>query len=199
MIVTRLSPVIADRWLASSAGGRRLAREAGLVLAGSLLIAACAQVRIPMWPVPATLQSLAVLLIGVLFGARRGAATALAYLAEGAAGLPVFAGFGSGVTTLVGPTGGYLAAFPVAAWAVGAFVERGWDRRWSSAVAALVVGDVIILSLGFGWLAVLAGPAAAWTGGVAPFLLFNALKVAFVACLMPVVRRRLTASSASVG
>lgn len=193
MIVAKLSPAVAERWLGSSVGTRRLAREALMVLAGSLLIAACAQVRIPMWPVPATLQTLAVLLIGVLFGARRGAAAALAYLAEGAVGLPVFAGFGAGVTTLVGPTGGYLAGFPVAAFVAGALVERGWDRRWVTAVAALVAGDAIILSLGFGWLAVLAGPTAAWAGGVAPFLPFNALKVALVACLMPAARRRMSA------
>jgi biotin transport system substrate-specific component len=169
----------------------RVAREIALIMAGTALVAACAQVHVPMWPVPATLQSFAVLLIGATFGARRGAITLLAYLAEGASGLPVFAGFGAGFARLIGPTAGYLWAFPIAAFAVGALVERGWDRRISTALLALLAGDLIILAAGFAWIAASIGAAAAWTTGVAPFLIFNSVKIALTAASLPIGRRLL--------
>lgn len=180
---------IGDVLAASDQSSTRVAREIGLVVAGTALVAACARVQVPLWPVPATLQTFAVLLIGATFGARRGAITLLAYLAEGAAGLPVFAGLGAGIAPLIGPTAGYLWAFPIAAFAVGALVERGFDRRVGTALLALLVGDVIILAAGFAWLATAIGAPAAWATGVAPFLLFNALKIGLTATVLPIGRR----------
>lgn len=172
-----------------AAGATRIWREVALVGLGTALMAACAQVLVPVGPVPATLQTFAVLLIGALYGSRRAAATMVAYLAEGAAGLPVFAGLGAGAARLAGPAAGYLWAFPIAAFVVGYLVERRWDRRVWTAVAALAIGDAIILACGFGWLAVMTSAGAAWATGVAPFLVFNALKVGLTATALPIGRR----------
>ena len=180
----------ADVWVAGRPLSSRFAREVSLVVAGTILLALCAQIRNPLIPVPATLQTFAVLLIGATFGARRAAITTLAYLAEGAVGLPVFAGFGAGIVKLVGPTAGYLWSFPIAAFVVGFLMERGCDRRFLTALPALLVGDVLILLAGFAWLAAAIGPQAAWSTGVAPFILFNALKIALVATAIPIARRR---------
>jgi len=137
------------------------------------------------------MQTFAVLVIGATYGSRRGAATLLTYLAEGAAGLPVFAGLGAGAIRLVGPTAGYLWAFPVAAFVVGYLVERGWDRRVWTSLLALLAGDCLILLCGFAWLAIATGMGhrAAWIAGVAPFLVFNALKIGLTATALPLGRR----------
>src|SRR2546430_1505697 len=115
-------------------------RQVGLVIGFSLLTAASAQVVIPMWPVPITGQTFAVLLTGALLGSRLGALAIIAYLIEGASGLPFFAGGHFGLAHLVGPTGGYLISFPAAAYITGAFSEHGWDRRFISAAAAMAIG-----------------------------------------------------------
>ncbi|HEV7398426.1 MAG TPA: biotin transporter BioY, partial [Pyrinomonadaceae bacterium] len=114
-------------------------RSVGLVLGFSLLIAASAQVKIPTWPVPITGQTFAVLLVGALLGSRLGAAAVIAYLIEGASGLPFFQNFNGGIGYLTGQTAGYLIAFPAAAYITGAFAENGWDRKfWSAAVSMAV-------------------------------------------------------------
>jgi biotin transport system substrate-specific component len=128
-----------------------LVRQVGLVIGFSLLTAASAQVVIPMWPVPITGQTFAVLLTGALLGSRLGALAIIAYLVEGASGLPFFAGGHFGLAHLVGPTGGYLISFPAAAYVTGAFAEHGWDRRFLSAAAAMAIGSVIILFCGWAW------------------------------------------------
>src|SRR6056297_2834620 len=102
--------------LAAKFGDAGLARKAGLVLAGSVVIALAAQVAIPFWPVPMTLQTLAVLLVGFAMGSRLGAASVLAYLAEGAMGLPVFSNGGAGILYMMGPTAGFLLGFVAMAW-----------------------------------------------------------------------------------
>ena len=128
-----------------------LVRQVGLVIGFSLLTAASAQVVIPMWPVPITGQTFAVLLTGALLGSRLGALAIIAYLIEGASGLPFFPGGHFGLAHLVGPTGGYLISFPAAAYVTGAFAEHGWDRRFLSAAAAMAVGSVVILFCGWAW------------------------------------------------
>jgi len=183
-----------DAMAGRGAGAVRIGREAALVVAGSALVAACAQITIPIGPVPATLQTFAVLLIGALYGSRRGAATLVAYLAEGAVGLPVFAGLGAGALRLVGPTAGYLWAFPIAAFVVGWMVERRWDRRMWTGVAALAIGDVIILACGFAWLAWMTSARAAWVTGVVPFMVFNALKIGLTASALSIGRRWISRS-----
>src|SRR5678816_2578605 len=105
-------------------------RSVGLVVVFSLFIAACAQFAIHIGPIPITGQSFAVLLTGALLGSRLGAAAVIVYLIEGAVGLPFFAPGGAGLVRFFGPTGGYLIAFPAAAYITGAFAEHGWDKRY---------------------------------------------------------------------
>ena len=131
--------------------------DAALVLLFSAFVGLTAQVEIPVWPVPLTLQTLGVLFTGAVLGSRRGALALVLYLAEGAAGLPIFAGGASGVAHLLGPTGGYLAGFVVAAGVVGWLAERGWDRRLVWTALAMLAGNVIIYALGVAWLAVYLG------------------------------------------
>src|SRR5229473_2116008 len=123
-------------------------RQVGLVIGFSLLTAASAQVVIPVGPVPITGSTFAVLLTGALLGSRLGAITMIAYLVEGAIGLPFFAGGTGGLLHLFGPTGGYLVAFPAAAFITGAFAEHGWDRRFITAAAAMLVGSIVIIFVG---------------------------------------------------
>src|SRR4051812_37382164 len=129
-------------------------RSAGLVIVYSLFIAAAAQFSFQIGPVPITGQSFAVLLTGALLGSRLGAAAVIAYLIEGAIGLPFFAGGGAGIVRFFGPTAGYLIAFPAAAFITGAFAEHGWDKRYLTAVAAMAIGSSIILLGGLAWFAV---------------------------------------------
>src|SRR5215213_4738109 len=124
-------------------------RAAGLTIVFSLFIAACAQFAIQIGPVPITGQTFAVLLTGALLGSRLGAAAVIAYLIEGAVGLPFFAAGGSGLARFFGQTGGYLIAFPAAAFVTGAFAEFGWDRRYHTAAVAMAIGSVIILASGW--------------------------------------------------
>jgi biotin transport system substrate-specific component len=128
-----------------------LTRSAGLIMGFSLLTAAAAQLKIPMYPVPITGQTFVVLLAGAL-RSRLGAMAMVAYLIEGASGLPFFQGFSGGIPHILGPTGGYLVAFPAAAYITGAFAENGWDKRFLTAVAAMTVGSIVILLSGWAWL-----------------------------------------------
>ena len=162
-------------------------RSAGLVIVFSLFIAACAQFSIQIGPVPITGQSFAVLLTGALLGSRMGAAAVIAYLIEGAIGLPFFAGGGAGIVRFFGPTGGYLVAFPAAAFIMGAFAEHGWDKRYPTAVAAMAIGSVVILLGGWAWFTILTNtpPVAAFQIAVAPFLLGDVVKIALAAAVLP--------------
>ncbi len=162
-------------------------RSAGLVIVFSLFIAACAQFAIHIGPIPITGQSFAVLLTGALLGSRLGAAAVIAYLIEGAIGLPFFAGGGAGLVRFLGPTGGYLIAFPAAAFITGAFAEHGWDKRYLTAVAAMAIGSLIIFLGGWAWYAILTNtpPVAAFKIAVLPFLLGDVIKIALGAAVLP--------------
>jgi biotin transport system substrate-specific component len=162
-----------------------LIRDGALVLAGSVVVALCAKIQFPSLPIPVTMQPFAVLLVGAVLGSRRGALALLAYLLEGAAGLPVFALPSAGLAYFAGPTAGYLFAFPVAAYVVGYLAERGWDRRVPSTVVAMAAGSLIILSGGFAWMAPVAGAKEALAVGVVPFLLGDVLKIALAALALP--------------
>ena len=131
-----------------------LLRHAVLVLAASLFIALAAQVsiRLPLGPVPITGQTFAVLMVGGLLGSRLGLAAGVLYLAEGIAGLPVYANGSSGWAVVTGSTGGYLFAFPLAALLVGWLTERGWDRRPLTLFGAMLLGSIVTYSLGLTWL-----------------------------------------------
>ena len=166
-------------------------RAVVLVGLGSALMALSAKVNLPLPYVPMTLQTLVVLVIGAAYGWRLGSATMIAYLAEGAMGLPVFAGPVGGIAPLVGPTAGYLYGFVLAAFVIGWFAERGWDRNVVLLFAAMAVGHVVIFIAGFAWLAYGIGLGAnkAWLVGVAPFIAASFVKNALGAALMPAARR----------
>ncbi len=146
------------------------------VAAGSLLLAASSWVEAPMWPVPITLQTYAVCILGALFGARLGAAAVCAYLIEGALGLPVFAGGAGGFAHLIGPTGGYLVGFLFAAAVAGALVRRGWGETFVALLAIMAGAHIVIFAFGVLQLQLFVGWAQAWTGGVAPFLIGSIIK-----------------------
>jgi biotin transport system substrate-specific component len=160
--------------------------DAIVVICGSLLVGLSAQIRIylPFSPVPITAQTFTVLILGALLGSRRGGLTILAYLAEGALGLPVFAG-GIGIPVLIGPTGGFLVGFVFAALLVGKLAEMGWDRHVSTTIIAMILGDVVLLSFGFVWLAMLTNIRTAFLAGVCPFIIGDILKVALAAAVLP--------------
>ncbi|WP_414473087.1 biotin transporter BioY [Microvirga sp. M2] len=172
-------------------GASRRARAVCLAVAGSLLIAISAQIKVPMWPVPMTMQTFAVLLVGFLYGSRLGAAAVALYLAEGALGLPVFTA-GGGAAQFAGPTGGYLAGFLVAAALAGRFAEAGWSRSVPLTSIGMLLGSAVITAFGFAWLSVLFGPQKAFMAGVAPFLAGDAVKAALAACLLPMAWKGLS-------
>lgn len=161
--------------------------DLGLVLAFSLFNAALAQISIPLpfTPVPITGQTFAVLLTGALLGSRLGFAAILAYLAEGSAGLPFFAGGDHGFATVTGPTGGYLVGFLVAAFVVGWLAERGWDRDVPHAVAAMLVGEVAIYVFGLAWLSRYVPASQVLALGLTPFIPGDAVKIAAAAIVLP--------------
>ena len=179
--------VRADTLMGAALAPLDATRSAGLVIVFSLFIAACAQFSIQIGPVPITGQSFAVLLTGALLGSRLGAAAVIAYLVEGALGLPFFAGGGAGIVRFFGPTGGYLVAFPAAAFITGAFAEHGWDKRYPTAVAAMAIGSVVILLGGWAWFTILTNtpPVAAFQIAVAPFLIGDVVKIALAAAVLP--------------
>ena len=166
-----------------------LIRNVGLAILGSLALWVSAKISIPFWPVPLTLQTLVVLVIGMAFGWRLGMATVLLYLAEGAAGLPVFAGTpekGIGLAYMMGTTGGYLLGFVLAAGVVGFLAERGWDRSPLGTAGAMLIGNIVIYIPGLIWLGTVLGwdnPIVAW--GMTPFLAGDLLKLILAAALMP--------------
>lgn len=172
--------------LRPSAKQKALAYDAILVIGGSLFIALCAQFTLHIGPVPITGQTLGVLLTGMLLGSRRGSLSVLAYLTEGVAGLPVFAPGGPlGLARLVGPTGGYLIGFVAAAYATGLLAERGWDRKAATALAAMLIGNVVIYAFGLPWLALFVGIENALPMGLYPFIVGDLLKTILAAVLLP--------------
>jgi biotin transport system substrate-specific component len=155
-------------------------RPAAVLVLGSLLLWASAKVQVPFWPVPITLQTYVVLTLGALFGWRLGAATVAAYLAEGALGLPVFAGTpasGIGIPYMAGPTGGYLLGYLLAATLVGLLLERRSKPGIVDTALALAAGEAAILGLGCAWLAVQLGWKDAFALGVGPFIVGDAVKL----------------------
>jgi biotin transport system substrate-specific component len=170
------------------------ARNFVLALAGTLVLTLSAKVQIPFWPVPLTMQTFVVLVIGVAYGWKLGTATLLLYLGEGALGLPVFAGTperGVGLAYMTGPTGGYLAGFVAAAALCGWLAGRGWDRSvWRTAMA-MTLGHALILALGWTWLAMLISAPKAYAAGVAPFYLATALKTALAVAVLPLAWKKL--------
>lgn len=161
--------------------------DVALVIGGSLLIALCARVTIllPFSPVPVTAQTFAVLMTGALLGAKRGSLAALAYIVEGASGLPIFA-LGGGFAELLGPTGGYLIGFIPAAYVTGYLAQKGWDRRIGTTVLAMIFGNITIYTFGLLWLFRLMGISkSVLSAGLYPFIIGDLVKIVLAAAVLP--------------
>lgn len=188
---TRHDPIANVLWPSRADGISGIARAVVLAALGTALLTVSAKINLPLPYVPMTLQTLVVLMIGAAYGWRLGVATVIAYLAEGAMGMPVFAGPVGGLAPLLGPTAGYLSGFVVAAFVTGWLSERGWDRSVPRLFVAMAVGHVAILGLGFAWLAfgMKLGVEKAWLVGLLPFIAGSLVKNALGAALVPAVRR----------
>ena len=172
----------------------RIAEQAGAVVFVTILTAIASQISVPLpfTPVPFTFQPMVVLVGAAALGARLGMSSQILYLALGLAGLPVFAAspvLPQGAARLLGPTGGYLMAYPFAAFAAGWLAERGFDRRYLTAVAAMVAGLAIVFAGGVSWLALAVQPARGFSGALAtgfvPFIVPDLLKLLVAAAAMP--------------
>lgn len=186
--VAEYKPLVEALWpTASKNDARGLLRKALLIIVGSLLLTMSAKMNVPFYPVPMTMQTFAVIVIGAAFGWRLGAVTVLAYLAQGAIGLPVFAGTpekGIGLAYMTGPTGGYLVGFVAGAAVAGWLAERGWNRSMLLLTLAMFLAHATIFAFGAAWLGALIGYEKAWLAGVAPFYLATALKTLLAAACL---------------
>lgn len=164
-----------------------------LMLAGTLALTVSAKLQVPFYPVPMTMQTFVVLVIGMAYGWRLGGLTVLLYLAQGALGWPVFANTperGVGLVYMMGPTAGYLLGFLLASMLVGWLADRGWDRSLPRAALAMLAGHVVIFALGLAWLGTLLGYGAPlFEEGLEPFLLAALFKLALAACVLPLAWR----------
>lgn len=186
MVATTTRPLVS--LALPETGAARTAMSILLAVLGTLILAISAKTRIVLGPVDISLQTLAVLLIAATFGLRLGVATLLLYMAEGALGFPVFQGTpekGVGVAYMLGTTGGYLAGLVVMAAIVGWAADRCWDRNPVKLAGAMLIAEMVMLVMGFAWLAQLIGAEKAWQFGVLPFVAGDLVKVALAACLVP--------------
>lgn len=166
-----------------------------LVLFGVSLIAIAAKIQVPFWPVPMTLQSLAIAGLAAAYGLRLGMATIIAYLAAGYMGAPVFAGAVAGPLYFVGPTAGFLAGFVVLTAIVGFVADRVRSENVLALFSAMIVGDIILFALGFAWLGYVfvtgsgntLGATFAWEKGVQPYLFADLVKMALAAAAVPAI------------
>jgi biotin transporter BioY len=160
--------------------------DAALIVGGSFLIGLCAQLAIPVGPVPITAQTFAVLMTGALFGSQRGGLCVLAYIIEGLAGLPVFAFGRSGFAVLLSPTGGYLVGFVAAAYVTGLLAQNQWDRRFTTTVLAMTLGSIVMYVFSLSWLCCLMGfNKTVLAIGLYPFIVGDVLKIVLAAVVLP--------------
>jgi biotin transport system substrate-specific component len=160
------------------------------VFGGSIFLALMAQFAIPLWftPVPVTLQTLGVMLLGALLGSKKGAWAVLLYICEGVLGFPVFAGGSAGSGVLFGPTGGYLLGFVLSAYLVGFLLEKGWQKNYGLTLAALALSSLMTLIVGAFWLCFFVGGNNALALGVYPFLIGCGIKVIAASAMIPSAR-----------
>ena len=188
MQATATRSVLADI-LGPQSGTALRVKQAVLVVLGIAVLAIAAKIKVPMWPVPITMGTFAVLSIGAAYGARLGLVTILGYLIVGALGFDIFAGSSAekfGLTYMMGGTGGYLVGYVLATLALGALAQRGWDRSFKWMALAMLIGNVLIYVPGLLWLGQLYGwdkPILAW--GLTPFLVGDAIKLALAAMVLP--------------
>lgn len=188
-----MTAMTADKVLTEAFGptegaGLRI-KQAVLLILGIAVLAVFAKIKVPMWPVPITMGTFAVLTLGAAYGPRLGLATILGYLAVGALGFDVFANSSAesfGLAYMMGGTGGYLVGYVLATLALGIAARRGWDRSVSGMALAMLIGNALIYVPGLLWLGLLYGwdkPILEW--GLTPFLVGDALKLALAAILVP--------------
>ncbi|MBL3705105.1 biotin transporter BioY [Sulfitobacter sp. BDSS02] len=188
-----MSSVSTTRVLSQSFGAQegtalRL-KQAALVVVGIAILAICAKIRVPMWPVPITMGTFGVLALGAAYGARLGLVTILGYMVIGMLGFDVFAGSSAetnGIAYMMGGTGGYLVGYVLATAVLGVLAARGWDRSFGWMALALLIGNVAIYVPGLAWLGTLYGwdkPILEW--GLTPFLVGDVIKLALAAMLLP--------------
>lgn len=168
----------------------QVAANVAITLLGTLLLTISAKISVPTWPVPVTLQTLAIAGLAGAFGARIGVATVLLYILEGMSGLPVFAS-GGGAAYIFGPTGGFIVGWLPMAYIIGRATDGGASNNFFKLFGAMVVGDAIVFLLGFAWLAAMAGQAgwidqtnvlgSAFDKAVRPFIVWDTLKLALAA------------------
>ena len=188
MSMTQTDPVLTEAF-GPRTGTALLIKQAALVVAGIALLAIAAKIRVPMWPVPITMGTFAVLTIGAAYGPRLGLATIMGYMIVGALGFDVFASSSAesaGLTYMMGGTGGYLLGYVLATLALGWAARAGWDRSVWGMAAAMLIGTALIYVPGLLWLGQLYGwdqPILAW--GLTPFLVGDALKLVLAALLVP--------------
>lgn len=164
--------MVADRGL------NRTVTNIALVVVGTAIMALAAKIQVPFFPVPMTLQTLAVFAISAAYGRNLAVATMLLYLAQGAMGIPVFAGPEAGIAYMMKGTAGYLVGFVVAAAIIGEAADRGLSQRPFTMFGVIVAADVVVFALGFAWLSTLIGAEKAWQFGVVPFVLGDLFKIA---------------------
>ncbi len=183
--MTTLAPTLSTRYFPRTSSWLR---DIALIIAGSLLVAALAQISIPLpfTPVPLTGQTFAVLLVGSALGSKRGLASMVLYIIEGVLGLPFFAGGASGLHVLVGATAGYLMGFVAAAYVIGLLAERGLERSIRTSLVPFAIGTLVIYLFGVAWLAIVLGSVSkAIVAGLLPFLVGDAIKLILAALALP--------------
>lgn len=175
---TTIAAALVPRWTA--------AHQMALALAGVALLSLSAQLRLPLpfTPVPVTGQTFAVLFLGASLGSRLAVGSVAGYWVVGACGMPVFNGGSGGWTIVSGPTGGYMFGFAAAAFVVGRFAERGWDRG-KGILIPLLLGEALIYAFGLPWLALFVGPRHVLQAGLFPFIPGDAVKIAAVTVALP--------------
>ncbi|NII50774.1 biotin transporter BioY [Frigoribacterium endophyticum] len=186
-------PVLADRLVT-----RSWATDVALVLGGAAFTSALAQVQVPLWPVPVTGQTLAVMLVGATLGARRGALSMLTYLVLGVVGLPIFAEFTGGPLSVLKPSFGFIVGFVPAAALVGWLSQRDWDKKWLLSIVAFFLASLVPFVVGLPYLAVVLSSlgvevtlATVLTVGVVPFIVGGVAKWLIAASVLPLAWRGL--------
>lgn len=173
---------------------RSLGVKIAAVVFGTIVLTLSSYITVPMYPVPVTMQTYAILMVAALYGGRMGTLTVLAWLGEAAVGLPVLAGGAGGPAVFAGPTAGYIFSWPLITFLVGWLVERGWNgNRPVLAFFGMAAASALCLAMGAAWLANFIGMEKAITAGVVPFILGDTLKSALAVATLMLVARKATA------
>ncbi|MEJ6479459.1 MAG: biotin transporter BioY [Octadecabacter sp.] len=190
MALTMKTQVLGEAFGANAGTALRI-KQVAMVVLGIAILAVAAKIKVPMWPVPVTMGTFAVLSIGAAYGTRLGLVTIIGYMLIGALGFDVFAGSSAqaaGITYMMGGTGGYLVGYVLATVALGALARAGWDRSAGKMALAMLIGNALIYIPGLVWLGQLYGwdqPILAW--GLTPFLIGDAIKLALAAVAFPMI------------